>query len=49
MADALVELIRSSESRQRMAGAAKLTVKERFDIRKMVESYQALYGQLMRK
>lgn len=49
LADALLELIRSSEGRQRMASVARLTVRERFDIRTMVESYQAIYGQLMPK
>jgi glycosyltransferase involved in cell wall biosynthesis len=49
MADALLELIRSPERRHSMASAARSTVKERFDIRTMVESYQAIYGQLMPK
>jgi glycosyltransferase involved in cell wall biosynthesis len=43
LAAALLQLIAAPDERQRMARAAKITVKRRFDVQTMVEAYQALY------
>lgn len=45
LAAALLQLIAAPAERQRMAGAAKITVKRRFDVQTMVDAYQALYRQ----
>ena len=48
-AQAIISLLRDSETRKQMADAAQTAAKERFSLARMVDETEALYGEVLKK
>ena len=49
MAQAIISLLNDRETRQQMTDAARMVVKEKFSLARMVDETEALYGEVLEK